>query len=151
MELLQVLPHIGLFKPSEKTIWKPHRWGRRIYMYTCIHIYIYTYIHIYTTSSFEGSLLYASNLSIVGELAWPLRKGDTHKWSSLNKLRSAWARLVLIILTPVSSKTDVTTLSYEGLSFAFKNMHLVALIILASVSSKTKMTTPSCEGLSFAF
>ena len=61
--------------------------------FTCIHIYIYTYIHIYTTSSFEGSLLYASNLSIVGELAWPLRKGDTYKWSIIKKLLFLWCHV----------------------------------------------------------
>ena len=59
-------------------------------------------------------------------------------------------RLVaLIILAPVSSKTDVTTSSYEGCKFCTSEMHLVALIILAPVSSKTDLTTLSFEGFKF--
>ena len=52
----------------------------------------------------------------------------------------------LIILAPVSLKTDVTTSSYEGFKFCIQKMRHVVLIILASVSSKTDLTTSSCEG-----
>ena len=59
-------------------------------------------------------------------------------------------RLVaLIILAPVSSKTDVTTSSYEGFKFCIEKMRLGALIILAPVSSKTEVTTSSNDGFRF--
>ena len=65
------------------------------------------------------------------------------RWSKKTRL------VALIILAPVSSKTDVTTSSYEGFKFCIQKMLHVALIILAPVSSKMDVTTSSYEGFKF--
>ena len=57
--------------------------------------------------------------------------------------------VAMIVFDQVSSKTNVTTSSYEGFKFCISKMRLVVLIILAPVSSTTDVTTSSYEAFKF--